>query len=863
MGTRATLRTLSWSISLTVVVSTGALAAIGTAGSPTFVPAQEQRKTIADALEQLPLSFIENRGQLDPSVDYYVQGSESSLFFTPRGLTLALGPEEGRWALQHRFLGARATEPLAQERTPGVVSYFTGSPEEWETGIPTFSEVAYRDLWPGIDLVYSGNASRLKYDLVVRPGVDPSEIRVAYRGATSLELTSAGDLRVATPLRDFWEQAPYAYQEIGGERIQVPASFDLGPDRSYGFDLGSYDRSRSLVIDPAMVVYAGYIGGSGREVGQGVAVDAEGNAYVTGLTDSSEATFPATVGPDTTFNGGPEDAFVVKVNSAGTGLVYAGYIGGAGDDNARDIAVDAEGNAYVTGLTDSSEATFPATVGPDTTFNGGLDDAFVAKVNPTGTGLLYAGYVGGSGSDQGLGIALDAGGNAYVSGPTNSTEATFPVGIGPDETYNGGSTDAFVAKVNPTGTGLLYAGYIGGASQDYGEGLAVDSLGSAYLTGLTASSEATFPATVGPDTTFSGVPGASDIGFVAKVNPTGTGLLYAGYIEGAWDDYVQGIDIAVDSEMSAYVVGVTNASEGEFPVAVGPDTTYNGDDDAFLVKVNPAGTSLTYAGYIGGSADDLALGVAVDAEGSAYVTGVTDSSEATFPVADGPDSTHNGGADAFLAKVNPAGTALVYAGYIGGAASDGGDGIAIDAVGNAYVTGVTFSTEATFPATVGPDTTYNGGLLDAFVAKVSEGIAPAGADLSLTKADSPDPVQVKKVLTYTLTVTNGGPDHATAVTVEDQLPAGVQFGSATASQGTCTQAGGVVTCSLGSLANGASATVTIKVRPTGTGTLTNTAEVVAAEPDPNPGNNSDTETTEVTQSGGVKPPPSCTVKPCP
>jgi uncharacterized repeat protein (TIGR01451 family) len=318
----------------------------------------------------------------------------------------------------------------------------------------------------------------------------------------------------------------------------------------------------------------------------------------------------------------------------------------------------------------------------------------------------------------------------------------------------------------------------------------------------------------------------------------------------------------VDPSGSAYITGQTYSTEATFPVTGGPDTTYNGGGDAFVAKVDPAGTGLLYAGYIGGSEDDLGLGIAVDASGSAYITGQTYSTEATFPVTGGPDTTYNGGGDAFVAKVDPAGTGLLYAGFIGGSEFEVGFVIALDAAGSAYITGRTASTQTTFPATGGPDTTFNQGQFDVFVAKVSEGIAPTGADLSLTKADSPDPVQVNGVLTYTLTVTNGGPDDATAVTVEDQLPAGVQFGSATASQGTCTQAGGVVTCSLGSVANGASATVTITVQPTAGGTLSNTAEVEAAEPDPSPGNNSDTETTTVSGGKGG-PPPGCKFPPCP
>ncbi|MEK7755439.1 MAG: SBBP repeat-containing protein, partial [Acidobacteriota bacterium] len=461
-----------------------------------------------------------------------------------------------------------------------------------------------------------------------------------------------------------------------------------------------------------MFVYCGYIGGSGNEGGRGIAVDAAGNAYVSGSTQSSEASFPVTVGPDLTHNVG-NDAFVAKVNAAGTALVYAGYIGGSWDDFGVRVAVDAAGNAYVTGHTLSSEATFPVTVGPDLTHNGwGSYDAFVAKVNAAGTALVYAGYIGGSGVDFGLDVAVDAAGNAYVTGSTNSSQATFPVTVGPDLTFNG-LDDAFVAKVNAAGTGLVYAGYIGGSKFDTGWGIAVDEAGNAYVTGWTDSSEASFPVAVGPDLTFNGPSDA----FVAKLNAAGNALVYAGYIGGS--SGAAGLGIAVDAAGNAYIIGQTMSDEATFPVTVGPDLTYNGGVDVFVAKVNAAGAGLVYAGYIGGSAEEYGRAIAVDAAGNAYVTGWTKSTEATFPVTVGPDLTFNGNQDAFVAKVNAAGTGLVYAGYIGGGGIDDVWGIAVDAAGNAYVTGETESTEATFPVTVGPDLTYNGGAWDAFVVKIA------------------------------------------------------------------------------------------------------------------------------------------------
>ncbi len=423
-----------------------------------------------------------------------------------------------------------------------------------------------------------------------------------------------------------------------------------------------------------------------------------------------------TAGPDLTYNGDYSDTFVAKVNAAGTALLYCGFIGGSAWDGGYGIAVDVLGNAYITGKTLSSEATFPVIMGPDMSFNGS-DDAFVAKVNAAGTALVYCGYVGGSNEDDGAGIAIDGSGNAYIIGSTKSPEATFPVVGGPDLTFNGLGYygDAFVAKVNAAGSGLVYCGYIGGFGVDAGRGIAVDGAGNAYVTGYTFPSVVdAFPVTVGPDLSLNGGYDA----FVAKVNASGSAFVYCGYIGGSGSDNGKGI--AVDESGCAYVTGSTYSTEATFPVIAGPGLVHRGFNDAFVAKVNAAGTELVYCGYVGGSYDDYGGGIAVDKSGNAYVTGSTDSTEATFPVTVGPDLSLNGGTDAFVAKVKAAGTALVYCGYIGGSSSDHGLGIAVDGSANAYVTGITSSTEATFPATVGPDLTYNdtNRFEDAFVAKV-------------------------------------------------------------------------------------------------------------------------------------------------
>jgi hypothetical protein len=690
----------------------------------------------------MPLYFIPNEGQLDARVAYYLQGKDKTIYFASEGLTYVLNgrrvsdrnePENpSRFALKLDFVGANTNvRPSGEERTGAVISYFKGKPEEWKAGLPTYAKIIYKDLWPGIDLAYYGTVDKLKYEFIVHPGSDPSLIRLAYRGASAVEVNGEGRLEIRTPAGGFEDDEPVGYQKTDGDRADVELRYRLEEQAAtqsfiYGFEVGAYDRTKPLVLDPAVLVYCGYIGGVNYDEGRGIAVDGAGNAYIIGVTYSTQTTFPVKVGPDLTFNDN-WDAFVAKINTSSAALVYCGYIGGSGADDGFGIAVDGYGNAYITGYAHSSETTFPVKVGPDLTFNGGEDDAFVAKVNASGTALVYCGYIGGSDNDGGRDIAVDGAGNAYVTGLTYSTQTTFPVIGGPYRTFSG-KCDAFVAKVNPAGAALVYCGYIGGSGTDYGNGIAVDHYGNAYITGPTESDPGTFPVKVGPDLTFNG--GDWDV-FVAEVDSTGTALVYCGYVGGS--SIERGYGIAVDGAGNAYITGSTESTETTFPVAVGPDLTRNGPVNAFVAKVNSAGTALVYCGYIGGSSLDYGFDIAVDGYGNAYITGEAMSSQTTFPVKVGPDLTFNGGAtDAFVAKVDSTGAALVYCGYIGGSKIEHGYGIAVDREGNAYVTGRTNSDQVTFPVKVGPDLTFNGGDWDVFVAKILEGgftiTSPNGAE---------------------------------------------------------------------------------------------------------------------------------------
>jgi hypothetical protein len=504
------------------------------------------------------------------------------------------------------------------------------------------------------------------------------------------------------------------------------------------------------VIDP--LVYSTYIGGSNADEGYAIAVDGSGNAYVTGWTASPH--YDVTPGAFQTTNGGEWDVFVTKLNATGTALVYSTYIGGSGVDVGYGIAVDGSGYAYVTGYTFSTD--YDVTPGAFQTTNGGGRDVFVTKLNETGTALVYSTYIGGSGGEDGFGIAVDGSGNAYVTGRTGSLN--YDVTPGAFQTTFGGAWDVFVTKLNERGTALVYSTYIGGSGTDYGTAIAVDGSGYAYVTGYTFSTD--YDVTPGAFQTTN--EGYRDV-FVTKLNERGTALVYSTYIGGNGDD--EGYGIAVDGSGYAYVTGYTGSTN--YPVTPGAfqttkATTSLFETDVFVTKLNATGTALVYSTYIGGSDGDYGYAIAVDGSGNAYVTGWTTSTD--YDVTPGAFQTTNGGdADVFVTKLNATGTALVYSTYIGGSNDDRGFGIAVDGSGNAYVTGWTTSTD--YDVTPGAFQTTNGGGADVFVTKVCH-----PTTITLTSAPGTDnqTVCVNTPLTPITYSTTG----ATGATFSG-LPAGV------------------------------------------------------------------------------------------
>jgi hypothetical protein len=634
------------------------------------------------------LLFVENVGQFAPSARFLVYGADSPLWLAEDGMWVIVeSPASGdnpapdppyhptqssiqnrkRVAIRLTFPGANPhprLEPFG--RLPTRVSYFYGrDPAGWYADVPVWGGVRYRDLYPGVDLVIAGAGGRWTWRLNVRREDVGREVLLRIEGADAVEPAGEGAFRLSTSAGDFVLPLPMLeganiplsairVEQLGDGAFNISAPFSPGYPTSPEQAAPANPESGSVGL-----AYAAYLNGG---IAYDVAVDSAADAYVTGRTSSPA--FPTTPGVfGRFFNGGKYDAFVAKLNSAGTVLEYATFLGSPRDDHGNDfgygIAIDANGNAYVTGWTDSDK--FPVTSGAyDTTFNGvpHLDqyDVFVAKLSTGGTALRYATYLGGSLSEKGTGIAVDNEGNAYVTGWTASSDFPTAAAFSNFSDFHGGTADAFVAKLNSTGTDLVYGLLVGGKSEDISTGIAVNSNGYAYITGVTQSTD--FPWRLALDYDLDG---PSDI-FVAYVRPTGFDLSYSTYLGGAKGDMAY--DVSVDPDGNAYITGETDSTD--FPVTAGSfNTSYNGGDrDAFVVKLSNSGR-MKYAGYLGYSGSEKGYGIAADSFGNAYVTGYL-----------GNDT---------VSKIDSDGTQLLFT--LSGTGFTSGWSIAVDAVGSAYIIG--------------------------------------------------------------------------------------------------------------------------------------------------------------------------------
>jgi hypothetical protein len=733
-------------------------------------PDPAMQAKVAESYGRLPLSFEANHGQTDGRVKFLSRAGGYTVFLTGNEAVLAFGgtakksaPKGAsdiresarrgkprlygstaavlRMKLRNANLSAKIT---GTDELAGTNNYFIGNdPAKWHTSVPTYAKVKYEGIYSGIDLVYYGNQGQLEYDFTVAPGADPRRIAFDVSGAKRIRQDAQGDLVLQMSAGEIRWHKPVAYQDKNGTRQEIAAHYAV-TDTRVAFEVARYDAGRPLYIDP--LIYSTYLGGRGEQDGFGIAVDAAGNAYVTG--DTFFKTFPTKNPLQPAYGGGYSDAFVAKINAAGSALVYSTYLGGTGDDRGFGIAVDTTGSAYVTGITTSGN--FP-TKNPIQYPHGGLAfDAFVTKISPDGSALVYSTALGGNGNDQGKAIAVDTAGNAYVTGVAGDG---FPTTSGAFQTtYGGGNGDAFVAEINPSGMALVYSTYLGGSGSDAGFGIAVDSAGYANITGYTSSD---FPTKNPLQPNFGG--GSYDA-FVARINPAGSALAYSTYLGGNSDD--DGFGIAVDSGGNAYVTGVTASTD--FPTMNALQPASGGGVDAFVTKITPAG-SLVYSTYLGGSRSDAGTGIAVDSLGNAHVTGYTYSLD--FPTLNPLQARLGGRDDAFLAKLNPSGLDLLYSTYLGGSSFEsgrsvslGGGGVALDGSDNAYITGSTSSQD--FP-TMNPLQPASGGGIDAFVAKLY--IAPG---TTTTLVSSLNPSGYGQAVTFTATVTSGvgAPPDGEAVT---------------------------------------------------------------------------------------------------
>jgi hypothetical protein len=686
--------------------------------------------TSIQKMNAMPLAFTKNMGQWDERVLFRANAGGAIMWFTKEGVTYQFtrtisrsGDPMGRpgvgqnrfdfdfasldsrlrgndierdsveqLVLTAKFLGANLNpEVVAEGQLEYKCNYFIGNdPTKWHTDVPNYEAITIKDIYPGIDLRYSGDGGgQAAYEFIAAPGADIAQVKVEYEGAEGTSTDAEGRLTLTTK----WGDMIAAMKSPTAGDLSGSVSCSQLSEKMIGFGAGGANR-QALGILSFELSYSTYLGGGGDDRGYGIAVDGFGCAYVTGYTESGD--LPVLNAYDNTYGGGT-DYFVAKLSAAGNALVYCTYVGGSGWDWGRDIAVDGFGCAYVTGETNSSD--YPTQNAYDASYNGGVVDVFVTKLSAAGSSLIYSTYLGGSDNDSGHRLVVDGSGYVYVTGGTRSSG--FPT-QNPYQAYQGG-WDVFVTKLSAAGNSLNYSTFLGGANagDEQGDGIAVDGLGCAYVTGVTSDSK--FPTQNAYDT---GINGDEDA-FVTKFSAAGNALVYSTYLGGASGD--GGNSIAVDGSGCAYMTGYTYSTN--FPTQ-NPYQTDQGSGDAFVTKLGSSGNILVYSTYLGGGDNEGGFKIAVDGSGNAFVTGVTWSSD--FPTLN-TYQTDQGDHDAFVTEFSSSGNSLIYSTYLGGANVDEGWDIAIDGSGNAYVTGLTYSSD--FPIQNPCQSTFQGGN-DAFVTKL-------------------------------------------------------------------------------------------------------------------------------------------------
>jgi Beta-propeller repeat/Abnormal spindle-like microcephaly-assoc'd, ASPM-SPD-2-Hydin len=685
-------------------------------------PSAAQKQKLMSNYLHTPLQFEPNQGQTDKQVQFVSQGAGYSLFLTSNKAVLSLSSPAGKQAALEMVVAGANPLAVADGIEPFAArsNYIRGNdPNKWRTNVPEYGRVRYQQLYPGIDLTFYGNQRRVEYDFVVAPGANPNTIRLQFHGMDHMRLDRSGELRLQTAAGEVHLDRPVIYQEnADGSHAPVQGSFAIAKNEII-FKVGDYDKARPLVIDP-VVQFATFLGGSNNENNfadgksgsylSAIAIGPDQSIYVTGITSSSD--FPTTTGAyQSTYTSG-NTMFVTKFNPSGTGVAYSTYLGGTGGDTPDGIAIDSLGFAYIAGSTQSSN--FPVTAGAIQSARLSSNTGFVTKLSQAGNSLIFSTYLGGTFVTELTGIAVDLAGHVYVTGLDNKG---FPTTTGAFQTTVPGQENVVVAELQNDGKSLLYATYIGGEKVDIPRGIVIDSTGNAYIGGYTTSTAFPIVPTSGAlQKTIGNTDGTPD-GFVVKLNPTGTGLVYSTYLGGSALDQVNAI--AVDSSGSAYVAGQTSSTN--FPVVAPLQSANATNGDAFVAKLSPAGTSLAYSTYLGGKGEDFATGIVVDQAGDAFVGGITSSTAGaagTFPTLYPiplPDPGQLVTA-AFVTEYNPTGSAMIYSTFFGGEETVEASSIAIDSIGDIFITGVVVP-PAAFATPGAPQQTLKGNS-DAFVAEL-------------------------------------------------------------------------------------------------------------------------------------------------
>ncbi|HWQ67102.1 MAG TPA: PKD domain-containing protein [Methanospirillum sp.] len=680
-----------------------------------------ENRTAEGAIASMPLVFIENNGQYDDNVSYQaVSSPEQVVTVLQNGVEFSQGDNNGT-QINPVFMmldGAnKDTKIIGLDQVNGTANFFYGTNQSaWVTGASLSNVVSYNEVYPGISLNLSGKSGILKSEFTVLAGADPSVITLQYQGQDSISLNETGDLIIRTAGREIKDEAPYAYQESNGTKVQVPCSYILdASSNKVTFSLGTYDKTKTLVIDPVLR-YSLYFGGTGRDQGNSISVDNDGYAYFIGTSWSDHLKYfqnqnqtgqmsalglvPGSVQPY--FGGGDKDAFVIKIDPDGTNLVYITYIGGSGTDEGTGLVIDAEGSAYVTGGTNSNN--FPVKNAYRKAKSGGYD-AWVAKIDPNGKDMTFATYLGGVDDDYGFDVAIDDKKNVFITGQTKSWD--FPVVNRYQLSPFGGLGDAFITKLNAEGNTIVYSNFIGGSAYEAGSAVTIDTNGYACIVGQTESPN--FPV-IKPYQ--SGLKGEFDA-FVTKFDPEGKyPAAYSTYLGGdGWDD-AQGVISHPDGRLT--VTGSTKSTN--FPTLNPIQPALQGLQDGFLATLNPDGSALTEATFFGGSLIDSISGVTRDDAGNLFIVGTTDSPD--LPINRAYQSKLGGKSDVMIAKFTPDINQTVFCTYLGGSDIDEGRGIAVTGEGDSYVTG--YTTSINFPKVWPYQQNFGDGDRDAFVAVLSE-----------------------------------------------------------------------------------------------------------------------------------------------